>query len=143
MFKIFATVTCLTALASAVIGQADYHDDERQGRGACNGVRISRLCNILQYYYADVIMFLRIAYMYNNTSRWSIAWTIHFYFSFSSDLNNCSDRCCFRMEYAGRSQTFVRRDERPTWDLYGPKRVYRSQRKISGQVFPVRFLLFR
>ncbi|XP_060841398.1 uncharacterized protein LOC132922088 [Rhopalosiphum padi] len=33
MFKIFATVTCLTALASAVIGQADYHDDERQGRG--------------------------------------------------------------------------------------------------------------
>jgi hypothetical protein len=56
MFKIFATVTCLTALVSAVIGQADYHDDERQGRGACNGVRISRLCNILQYYYADVII---------------------------------------------------------------------------------------
>uniref|UniRef100_A0A2S2P7N4 CUB domain-containing protein n=1 Tax=Schizaphis graminum TaxID=13262 RepID=A0A2S2P7N4_SCHGA len=33
MFKIFATATCLTALALAVIGQADYHDDERQGRG--------------------------------------------------------------------------------------------------------------
>ncbi|XP_026810179.1 uncharacterized protein LOC113551845 [Rhopalosiphum maidis] len=33
MFKIFATVTCLTALALAVIGQTDYHDDERQGRG--------------------------------------------------------------------------------------------------------------
>ncbi|XP_025198789.1 uncharacterized protein LOC112597077 [Melanaphis sacchari] len=33
MFKMFATVTCLTALALAVIGQATDNDDERQGRG--------------------------------------------------------------------------------------------------------------
>ena len=65
MFKIFATATCLTALALAVIGQADYHDDERQGRGACNGVRISydNMRYSIIYYYADFIMLLCIAYV--------------------------------------------------------------------------------
>jgi len=37
MFKMFATMWCLTALALAVVGQATNNDgnDDRQGRGEC------------------------------------------------------------------------------------------------------------